>query len=44
MDFIIKKDVGNLAKDREIVLDVCVTPVSLYSTILRSYGIVIGMN
>jgi hypothetical protein len=44
MESKVKKEVGNLVKYCEIDLSVCVTQVSLYSTILGSYDIVIGMD
>jgi hypothetical protein len=37
----VKQEVGCLVKECEIDLNVCVTWVSLYSTILESYDIVV---
>jgi hypothetical protein len=44
MDSKVKQGVGQLVKDCEIDLGVCITRVSLYSTTLGSYDVVIGMD
>jgi hypothetical protein len=40
----VKQGVGQLVKDCEVYLGVCVTQVSLYTTTLGSYDILIGMD
>jgi len=39
-----KRNVGKMVKDCEVDLSVCKTKVSLYSTILGVYDIVMGMD